>query len=109
MSRHAQPVGADHREWSYISGGTSVEKFLHTRAARGVGLVTGPSAGIRVAAGDVRLDGNVIVGTRTAVNFASERNAFIKGSTTNNVIIGNGVGIGTAGAGGVDYDIYALQ
>ncbi|MEZ5896203.1 MAG: right-handed parallel beta-helix repeat-containing protein [Parvularculaceae bacterium] len=99
VSRHAQPVGADHREWSYISGGTSVEKFLHTRAARGVGLVTGPSAGIRVAAGDVRLDGNVIVGTRTAVNFASERNAFIKGSMTNNVIIGNGVGIAAAGVG----------
>jgi hypothetical protein len=72
---------------------------MHARAVEGAGILTGPSAGVRVAAGDVRLDGNVIIGARTAVNFASKDNAFIKGQLTNNVILGNGVGIAAAGVG----------
>jgi hypothetical protein len=97
IRRHAQPVGADNGDWSLASGAGSVEQFAHVRGAKGVGLLTGPASGIRVAAGDVRLEGNVIVGARTAVNFASERNAVIKGSLTNNVVIGNGVGIAASG------------
>ena len=97
LVRHAQPVGAENRSWQVATGGTRVEEFLHDRTTRGVGIVSGPSSGVRVTAGDVRLDGNVIVGARTAVSFGSDDNAFIKGALTNNVIIGNGVGIAAAG------------
>jgi len=97
IRRHAQPVGAEKKGWSLASGAGSVEQFAHARGARGVGLLTGPSSGILVSAGDVRLEGNVIVGTRTAVNFASDRNAVIKGALTNNVVIGNGAGISATG------------
>lgn len=97
IARHAQPVGAENKTWQVATGGTRVEEILHARTARGAGLVSGPSSGIRVTAGDVRLDGNVIVGTRTAVSFGSDANAFIKGALTNNVIIGNGAGIAAAG------------
>ena len=97
ISRHATPVGADNKGWKFAAGGTSIEEFMHVRATRGAGLMTGPSAGVRVLAGDVRLDGNVIIGARTAVNFESKDNAFIKGSLTNNVILGNGVGIAASG------------
>lgn len=95
--RHAQPVGADNKGWQVAAGGTRLEEMLHERTARGAGLLTGPESGIRVTAGDVRLDGNVIVGARRAVSFTSDNNAFIKGSMTNNIIIGNGVGIAAAG------------
>lgn len=97
ITRHAQPVGAENKSWQVATGGTRVEELLHARTARGAGLLSGPSSGIRVTAGDVRLDGNVIVGARTAVSFGSDHNAFIKGALTNNVIIGNGVGIAAAG------------
>jgi hypothetical protein len=97
IQRHAQPVGAEHGDWTLTSGAGSVEQFAHARGAKGVGLLTGPASGIRVAAGDVRLEGNVIVGARTAVNFDSDRNAVIKGSLTNNVVIGNGTGIAASG------------
>ncbi len=97
IRRHAQPVGAENRDWSLASGAGSVEQYAHVRGAKGVGLLTGPASGIRVAAGDVRLNGNVIVGARTAVNFVSERNAIIKGSISNNVVIGNGAGIAASG------------
>lgn len=99
IARHSTPVGADNKGWKFAAGGTSIEEFMHVRATRGAGLMTGPSAGVRVLAGDVRLDGNVIIGARTAVNFESKDNAFIKGSLTNNVILGNGVGIAAAGVG----------
>lgn len=97
ISRHAQPFGADNNSWDVATGGTKIEEILHARSARGAGLLTGPASGVRVTAGDVRLDGNVIVGTRTAVSFASDAYAAIKGSLTNNIIIGNGVGIAAAG------------
>ena len=97
IQRHAQPVGAEHGDWTLASGAGSVEQLAHARGAKGVGLMTGPASGIRVVAGDVRLDGNVIVGARTAVNFDSDRNAVIKGSLTNNVVIGNGAGIAASG------------
>ncbi len=97
IQRHAQPVGAENQGWQVAAGGTRIEEMFHARTARGAGLLTGPESGVRVTAGDVRLDGNVIVGARTAVSFTSDRNAFIKGSMTNNVIIGNGVGIAAAG------------
>lgn len=97
IARHAQPVGAENKTWQIATGGTRVEEILHARTARGVGLLSGPSSGIRITAGDIRLDGNVIVGARTAVSFGSDHNAFIKGALTNNVIIGNGVGIAAAG------------
>lgn len=97
IARHAQPVGAENKTWQVATGGARIEEMLHARTARGAGLLSGPSSGIRVTAGDVRLDGNVIVGTRTAVSFGSDHNAFIKGALTNNVIIGNGVGIAAAG------------
>ncbi len=97
VRRHAQPVGAEQADWSLTSGAGSVEQFAHVRGAKGVGLLTGPASGIRIAAGDVRLEGNVIVGARTAVNFDSDRNAVIKGSLTNNVLIGNGTGIAATG------------
>lgn len=97
IQHHAQPVGAEHKGWDVAAGGTRIEELLHSRTARGAGLVTGPAAGVRVTAGDVRLDGNVIVGTRTAVSFASDKNSAIRGALTNNVIIGNGVGIAAAG------------
>ena len=97
ITRHAQPVGAENKSWQVATGGTRVEELLHARTARGVGLLSGPSSGIRVTAGDVRLDSNVIVGARTAVSFGSDNNAYIKGALTNNVIIGNGVGIAAAG------------
>ncbi len=97
IRRHAQPVGAENKGWQASSGGSRLEEILHARTVKGAGLMTGPSSGVRVTAGDVRLDGNVIVGTRTAVSFASDNNAFIKGAMTNNIIIGNGVGIAAAG------------
>ncbi len=97
INHHAQPVGAENKGWDVATGGTRIEEILHARTARGAGLLTGPASGVRVTAGDVRLDGNVIVGTRTAVSFASDNNAAIKGALTNNVIIGNGVGIAAAG------------
>lgn len=97
VARHATPVGAENKTWQVATGGTRVEEMLHARTARGAGLLSGPSSGVRVTAGDVRLDSNVIVGTRTAVSFGSDNNAFIKGALTNNVIIGNGVGIAAAG------------
>ncbi len=97
LARHAQPVGAENQSWQIAAGGTRIEEYLHDRTAQGVGIVSGPSAGVRVTAGDVRLDSNVIVGARTAVSFGSDNNAFIKGALTNNVIIGNGVGIAAAG------------
>ncbi|MGD9800359.1 MAG: hypothetical protein AB7V02_07140, partial [Parvularculaceae bacterium] len=93
IARHAQPVGAENKSWQVATGGTRVEEILHARTARGTGIVSGPASGIRVTAGDVRLDSNVIVGARTAVSFGSDNNAYIKGALTNNVIIGNGVGI----------------
>lgn len=97
ITRHAQPVGAENLSWDVATGGTRVEEMLHARTAQGVGLLSGPASGIRITAGDVRLDGNVIVGARTAVSFGSDDNAFIKGALTNNVIIGNGVGIAASG------------
>ncbi|MFN0023906.1 MAG: right-handed parallel beta-helix repeat-containing protein [Parvularculaceae bacterium] len=97
VRRHAQPVGAENKGWTLASGSGGIDQFVHSRGARGVGLLTGPASGIRVTAGDVRLDGNVIIGTRTAVNFASGNNAIIKGSLTNNVVIGNGTGIAATG------------
>lgn len=97
VARHSQPVGAENKSWQVATGGTRVEEMLHARTARGAGLLSGPSSGIRVTAGDVRLDSNVIVGARTAVSFGSDNNAFIKGALTNNVIIGNGVGIAASG------------
>ncbi len=97
IMRHAQPVGADNKPWQLAAGGTRIEEMLHAQTVAGSGLTTGPTSGVRVTAGDVRLDGNVIVGARTAVSFGSYQNAFIKGALTNNVIIGNGVGIAAAG------------
>lgn len=97
IAHHAEPVGAQNTSWQVASGGTRVEEMLHDRMARGAGILSGPASGIRVTAGDVRLDGNIIVGARTAVSFGSDNNAFIKGALTNNVIIGNGVGIAAAG------------
>lgn len=97
IARHAQPVGAENKSWQVATGGSRVEEMLHARTVSGTGLLSGPSSGIRITAGDVRLDSNVIVGARTAVSFGSDNNAFIKGALTNNVIIGNGVGISAAG------------
>lgn len=98
LAHHAQPVGADHPAWDVATGGSNVEALLHARNARGVGILTGPASGVLVTAGDVRLDGNVIIGARTAVNFISDNNAYIKGQLTNNVIMGNGAGIAAVGA-----------
>jgi hypothetical protein len=97
FARHAQPVGADNPGWDYLTGGTAVEEMAHAQTIVGAGLLTGPSAGVRVTAGDVRLDGNVIVGARTAIEFASFDRARIQGEAANNIILGNGVGIAAAG------------
>ena len=97
FARHAQPVGADNPGWDYLTGGTAVEEMAHAQTIVGSGLLTGPSAGVRVTAGDVRLDGNVIVGARTAIEFASFDRARIQGEAANNIILGNGVGIAAAG------------
>ncbi len=97
ITRHARPVGADHAGWDVAAGGTRIEEILHAGKSSGTGLLTGPTSGILVSAGDVRLDRNVIVGARTAVSFVSDANTNIKGALTNNVIIGNGVGIAAAG------------
>ncbi len=95
-ARHNQPVGADNPAWSGISGGTNVENVLHVRGNQG-GPLDGPVAGVHVAAGDVRLEGNVIIGTQVGVEFASADAAMVRGAITNNVILGNGVGIGISG------------
>lgn len=97
VTRHAQPVGADHQGWDFISGGSDLETFVHSRKQDTIGIAAGPAAGVRVAAGDVRLEGNVIIGTRTAVSFDSLDRARIQGSLSNNVIVGNGVGIAASG------------
>jgi len=97
IARHAQPVGAEHQGWDFISGGSDLQTFVHGRKQGSVGIAGGPAAGVRVAAGDVRLEGNVIIGTRTAVSFDSLDRARIQGSLTNNVIVGNGVGIAASG------------
>ncbi|MEX0644856.1 MAG: right-handed parallel beta-helix repeat-containing protein, partial [Parvularculaceae bacterium] len=95
-ARHNQPVGADNPAWRDISGGTNVETLVHLKGNQG-GPLDGPIAGIHVAAGDVRLEGNVIIGTQVGVEFASADAAMVRGSLTNNVILGNGVGIGISG------------
>lgn len=97
VSRHAAPFGADNASWDIRTGGSRIEEFLHARNVVGGGIVNGPVAGVRVTAGDARLDGNVIVGARTAVAFESYQNAFLQGVVSNNVILGNGVGINAAG------------
>jgi hypothetical protein len=97
IAKHARPVGADHAAWNVAAGGTRIEEILHAGKNSGAGLLSGPTAGVLVSAGDVRLDRNVIVGARTAVSFVSDTNTNIKGALTNNVIIGNGVGIAAAG------------
>lgn len=97
MRRHASPVGADQSRWNFLTGGTNLENMLHAKADASHGLPVGPAAGVRVVAGDVRLNGNVIVGARTAVEFVSADSAFIQGQVTDNVMIGNGVGIAAAG------------
>ena len=97
IARHAQPVGADHQGWNTISSGSELETYVHGAKTAGAGIASGPAAGVRVSAGDVRLEGNVIIGARTAVSFDSLDRAMIQGSLTNNVIIGNGVGIAASG------------
>ena len=95
-ARHREPVGAENPAWDGISGGTNVANVLHLRTNQG-GPLDGPVAGIHVSAGDVRLEGNVIIGTQVGVEFASADAAMVRGSVTNNVILGNGVGVGISG------------
>lgn len=98
-ARHGQngmSAGAEHAGWSFMTGGTNLENVLHTRTTQS-GPLDGPAAGIRVAAGDVRLEGNVVIGTMVGVSFASRDEAVIRGSVTNNVILGNGIGVGIDG------------
>lgn len=97
IARHAQPVGAQHQGWDFVSGGSDLQTLVHSQKQGSVGIANGPAAGIRVAAGDVRVEGNVIIGTRTAISFDSLDRARIQGSLTNNVIVGNGVGIAASG------------
>lgn len=98
VKRHAQAVGASHIGWDFLNGGTNVESYIHSRDVAGSGILAGPSAGIRVSAGDVSLDRNMIVGAKTAIEFASIDRAFVNGRVQNNVLVGNGVGISAAGA-----------
>jgi hypothetical protein len=98
-ARHArmgQPAGAENGNWSFMTGGTNLENILHTRATQS-GPLSGPAAGIRVAAGDVRLEGNVVIGAMVGVSFASRDEALIRGTLSNNVLLGNGIGIGVHG------------
>jgi nitrous oxidase accessory protein NosD len=94
--RSGNAAGAENANWTFLSGGTSIEQALHTRTTQS-GPMQGPSAGIRVAAGDVRLEGNVIIGAAVGVSFKSTDEALIRGSVENNVILGNGVGVGVEG------------
>ncbi|MGE0409563.1 MAG: right-handed parallel beta-helix repeat-containing protein [Amphiplicatus sp.] len=96
VSRHSQPAGAEHQGWSFMTGGSNIENLIHVRTTQG-GPLDGPKAGVRVAAGDVRLEGNVIIGAQIGVEVASADEARIRGAVTNNVILGNGVGVGIAG------------
>lgn len=95
-SHHAQAAGADHPGWSLMTGGSYVEEGVHLRTDQG-GPLNGPIAGIKVAAGDVRIEGNVIIGARTGVSFASLDEAQMRGSVSNNVILGNLVGVAVDG------------
>ena len=97
IARHARPVGAAIRGWDYMAAGNSAEKFVHSNAVTGGGILNGPAAGVRVLAGEVSLDNNTIIGTRTAVEFSSQDRALVQGRLDNNVLIGNGVGIAAAG------------
>ncbi|MEL6362059.1 MAG: NosD domain-containing protein [Pseudomonadota bacterium] len=95
--RHGKSFGAENAAWERRASGTRVEEMIHARNVVGQGLAKGPAAGVRVTAGDTRLDGNVIVGARKAVAFESNDNAFLQGVVSNNILIGNGMGINAAG------------
>ncbi|HXI88141.1 MAG TPA: right-handed parallel beta-helix repeat-containing protein [Parvularculaceae bacterium] len=94
-ARHA---GADLSLWAQVGGGAdaAVAKEMHVRADQG-GPLNGPYAAIRVAAGDVKIEGNVIIGAQTGIVFASADEAMMRGSLTNNVILGNLVGVDIKG------------
>ncbi len=92
--RHAQPVGADNWSWDVYQSGTSISQAVHAKVdASGAGFFAGPAAGVRVTAGDVRLDSNVIIGAQKGVHLVSEDGARIRGEVTNNVLLGNGAGL----------------
>ncbi|MEM9898043.1 MAG: right-handed parallel beta-helix repeat-containing protein [Pseudomonadota bacterium] len=93
VARHATPVGAENRGWDYLTGGTGIESYAHARAIESGRMLNGPIAGVRVLAGDVKLDNNTIIGARKAVEFVSYNRAVVQGSLTNNVLLGNGAGI----------------
>ncbi len=97
ISRHARPVGAENRGWDYLTGGTSIETYAHAKASVGGRRLTGPTAGVRVLAGDLTMDNNTIIGAQKAVEFVSHNRALVQGSLTNNVILGNGAGIAARG------------
>ena len=93
-ARHARPAGANNPMWRYMAGGTDVEGVIHARTVSATGVLSGPAAGIRVSAGQVDLVGNVIIGARVGVDFVSSDGARINGQMTNNVLLGNGMGVG---------------
>lgn len=95
-AHHAQAAGAEHPGWSLMSGGSYVEEGVHLRTDQG-GPLNGPIAGVRVSAGDVRIEGNVIIGARAGLAFASDDEALMRGAVSNNVILGNLVGVAVDG------------
>jgi len=92
-ARHAQSAGANNAAWQFMTGGTDVEGVMHARSVSATGVLSGPSAGVRVSAGDVRLVNNVIIGTKVGVYFNSHDGARISGKLNNNVLLGNGMGV----------------
>ncbi|MBI1364577.1 MAG: hypothetical protein GC153_01295 [Alphaproteobacteria bacterium] len=94
-ARHA---GADLSLWAQVGGGAdaTIAKEMHIRADQG-GPLNGPFAAIKVAAGDVKIEGNVIIGAQTGIVFASDDEAMMRGTLTNNVILGNLVGVDIKG------------
>lgn len=97
ITRHARPVGAENRGWDFLTGGTSIGQYAHANAPTGGRRMTGPTAGVRVLAGDLTMDNNTIIGAQKAVEFVSYNRALVQGSLTNNVILGNGAGIAAHG------------
>ncbi|MEM6414646.1 MAG: right-handed parallel beta-helix repeat-containing protein [Pseudomonadota bacterium] len=97
ISRHARPVGADNKNWDFITGGSDLVGYSHVAKNAMARSFSGPVAGVRVSAGEVELNNNTIIGTQTAVEFESLNRALVNGSLSNNIIVGNGDGISAGG------------
>ncbi len=105
-TRHGVQVGAGVVGDTAYSGPVAAERVIHASDnSVGGNRLRGPSAGIRVTAGNASVHQNIIIGARKGIEFASINGADISGDVTMNHLAANGEGIVASGDHDVDTNL----